>query len=235
MSPERRSDHSRRSVPDPLRSFYQSGVRPGRHVRRGRGTVPQQQRSSEDHPMTRRSPIRPRLLFGGAALLAALALPASTLAATVNGTAGNDHLVGTVERGHDQRLRRQRLDRGPGRQRQDLRWRRVGRDLRRRRQRLDLGRRRRGPDPRRRWRRHHLRWQRRGRDLRRAGRDIVYGGYGNDVIHVGGDNTPDAVHCGPGWDVVYLGRYDIADSELRAGDPNAREGLIPEVASPPQP
>jgi hypothetical protein len=29
---------------------------------------------------------------------------------------------------------------------------------------------------------------------------------------VSGDRTADAVHCGPGWDVVHLGRYDIADA-----------------------
>jgi len=40
----------------------------------------------------------------------------------------------------------------------------------------------------------------------------VYGGYGDDVIVVGGDRRADAVHCGPGNDVTYLGRYDIADS-----------------------
>jgi hypothetical protein len=34
----------------------------------------------------------------------------------------------------------------------------------------------------------------------------------NDVIRVGGDKTADAVHCGRGWDVVYLGRFDIADA-----------------------
>ena len=43
------------------------------------------------------------------------------------------------------------------------------------------------------------------------GRDIVYGGAGNDVIRVGGDSAADAVHCGPGWDVAFLGRFDIAD------------------------
>jgi len=45
-----------------------------------------------------------------------------------------------------------------------------------------------------------------------AGHDFVYGGSGNDIIRVGGDRTSDAVHCGPGWDIAYLGRYDIADS-----------------------
>jgi hypothetical protein len=31
------------------------------------------------------------------------------------------------------------------------------------------------------------------------------------VIFVGGDKTADAVHCGRGWDVAYLGRFDVAD------------------------
>jgi hypothetical protein len=39
----------------------------------------------------------------------------------------------------------------------------------------------------------------------------VNSGYGNDVILVGRDRTADAVHCGPGWDVAYLGCYDVAD------------------------
>lgn len=43
------------------------------------------------------------------------------------------------------------------------------------------------------------------------GNDVINGGYGNDELATGYDNVVDTVHCGPGWDVVYLRRGDRFD------------------------
>ena len=44
----------------------------------------------------------------------------------------------------------------------------------------------------------------------------------------------DAVHCGPGWDVAYVGRYDIADRVVRADRPPPRALIARAAARPPR-
>jgi Ca2+-binding RTX toxin-like protein len=180
----------------------------------------------------------PRSLLGAAARVAALALPATALAATFEGTPGPDHLVGTddadtitglagddvleglggnddIDGGADNDwiaggFGNDRIDGGGGRDRirggpgADLIGGGEGADAIAGGDGFDVIRGGPGPD---------LLLGGNGNDLigAGAGRDLVYGGWGNDEIFVAGDATPDAVRCGPGWDVVHLGRYDVAD------------------------
>lgn len=153
-----------------------------------------------------------RLLLLGAPFAAALLIPATALAATFTGTPGPDHIVGTASAdvisglagndvlyggdGNDRISGGWGADRISGGNGADVVWGGPGNDV------IYGG---------------------SGNDILYggdqadvivggAGHDFVYGGSGNDIIRVGGDRTSDAVHCGPGWDVAYLGRFDIADS-----------------------
>jgi Ca2+-binding RTX toxin-like protein len=144
-----------------------------------------------------------RLLLLGAPFAAALLIPATALAATFTGTPGPDHIVGTASAdvisglaGNDILEGRggadvisggqgnDRISGGPG---NDVIYGGSGNDILYGGDQADV-------------------------IVGGAGHDFVYGGYGNDIIRVGGDKTSDAVHCGPGWDIAYVGRYDIADS-----------------------
>jgi Ca2+-binding RTX toxin-like protein len=162
-----------------------------------------------------------RLLFLGAPFAAALLIPATALAATFTGTPGPDHIVGTASAdvisglggndvlegrgGPDVISGGLGADAIAGGDGNDILYGGDGND------RISGGA---GND---------VIYGGSGNDILYggdqadvivggAGHDFVYGGYGNDIIRVGGDRSSDAVHCGPGWDVAYLGRYDIADS-----------------------
>ena len=43
----------------------------------------------------------------------------------------------------------------------------------------------------------------------RAGRDRLYGGYGNDVLHGSLDGEKDYFYCGPGRDEAVVGSNDF--------------------------
>jgi Ca2+-binding RTX toxin-like protein len=144
-----------------------------------------------------------RLLFLGAPFAAALLIPATALAATFTGTPGPDHIVGTASADVISGLGGNDVLEGRGGP--DVISGGLGADA--------IA----GGDG------NEVIYGGSGNDILYggdqadvivggAGHDFVYGGYGNDIIRVGGDRTSDAVHCGPGWDVAYLGRYDIADS-----------------------
>ena len=154
----------------------------------------------------------------GLALLAALALPATALAADVRGTPGPDHLVGTAAADVSPRPRRQRRPRGAGRSR---------RDLRRRRRRPIYG----GD----------------GLDVLSGGdgRDGMWGGDGRDVIRGGpggdwlfGGDGRDVLYGGAGPDVLYGGDNGDVDlgrrrSRRRLRRPRATTSSTPAATRPP--
>jgi len=52
-----------------------------------------------------------------------------------------------------------------------------------------------------------------------GGHDLVFGGQGNDTIYAR-DGQRDTINCGPGHDVVYADKFDVAkecERILRAG------------------
>jgi Ca2+-binding RTX toxin-like protein len=137
-----------------------------------------------------RSPRSTRGLLFGVAVFVSLALPASVLAATINGTNGNDVLFGTAAadtisglggndlvlgaRGDDTiqgGLGNDALSGGPG---TDALYGEDGMDVL-------VG----GP-----------------------GADLLDGGPGNDYIFAAGDATRDTISCGTGEDSVWLGATD---------------------------
>lgn len=132
-----------------------------------------------------------RRLLVPLALLAALAVPASTLAATIYGTSGDDTLYGTSS--EDTMYGLAGDDAMYGRGGPDMMYGGDDHDM------LAGGY---GDD----W----LYGGRRG-DALMAGRgsDHLYGGYGNDRIYASGDDMADMIRCGPGEDYVWYGPSDM--------------------------
>ena len=181
-----------------------------------------------------------RLLLLGAPFAAALLIPATALARDLHGNPGPilivrtaakcrrhlgprgqrrprgprrlDVIYGGADNDCDRRQRRQHASVPVWRRRQRPNLGRLGAPTRSRQQgRCRLGRSGQGRHLRRQRQRHPVRRRPGRRDRQEAWpHDFVYGGSGNDIIRVGGDRMSDAVHCGPGWDIAYLGRYDIA-------------------------
>ena len=160
----------------------------------------------------------------GASLAAALALPATALAATIDGTAGPDTLNGTASA--DTIHGRGGADTINGRGGPDDLFGNGGKDAIRGGGGADTISGGRGADtidgnagkdtinggP--------------GADVLNGngGADTIAGDSGNDVIVSGGDNAADTISCGAGWDVVVAGSNDTVARRLRAhGD---RRGLI---------
>jgi len=128
-------------------------------------------------------------------LLAALALPASTLAATIIGGPGNDVLYGTTS-----------ADTIYGNDGNDTIYGRAGGDT-------IYG----GADNDRLHGGYGNDWMYGGYGTDGLdggpGHDHLYGGYGGDAIHAAGDGTADVISCGPGIDYVVYGPTDtFADS-----------------------
>ena len=131
-----------------------------------------------------------RLWFVGVALAGGLALPASTLAATIYGTSGPDDIYGTSSAdtiyglgGNDRIDGRGGGDAIDGGANDDRIYGGYGND------------------------RLHGRY---GNDklVGGPGSDGLSGGYGNDRIYAAGDGTADVIRCGPGTDYAVYGPTD---------------------------